>query len=414
MILRKAVQASLVRVAFLFHGLAGIGILVYFTQSPLYFVMALGILLFMLELVTTLRYNEKGEWRWFIPAVLLYLVLVVPVVWITELGLLDFRVALNVTGSGSCPSRFIILDTVDEHCKHVFEDAVGGVTQKQLDKYNFGQTFSTLFQQSFMLILILGRWLLPKGGMTRDELSQLLLIYVAMAADMLEFSIETLRLSEIACEKLIYKAILAVWSWSLIQFSFGQTVAKQRSRRLISSVVDRQAGGPPVNCVTYLCGSEIWALLVDVILQDGPYLVIRTYLIIEYRITDTILIFFALKNLLLVIMQLYRFAVLIVDTGIESRKRLAADPEELGLSVLKALQEAGGGQRATNGRVSVTLEFSNEAVVVEPQPILEEEDSVNGENSVLKMSPEVLFHNFSQDLIWSGGGGGFTNTTIKK
>lgn len=39
----------------------------------------------------------------------------------------------------------------------------------------------------------MGKWLLPLGGgVTRDELSQLLLIFVGTAADILEFTSETL------------------------------------------------------------------------------------------------------------------------------------------------------------------------------------------------------------------------------
>lgn len=37
-----------------------------------------------------------------------------------------------------------------------------------------------------MVILIVGRWLLPKGELTRDQLSQLLLVYIGMAADIIE------------------------------------------------------------------------------------------------------------------------------------------------------------------------------------------------------------------------------------
>lgn len=37
-----------------------------------------------------------------------------------------------------------------------------------------------------MLIIILGRWMLPRGAITRDQLSILLLEYVAIAADILE------------------------------------------------------------------------------------------------------------------------------------------------------------------------------------------------------------------------------------
>lgn len=47
--------------------------------------------------------------------------------------------------------------------------------------------------QILLILLILGKWLLPLGGgVTRDELSQLLLIFVGTAADILEFTSETL------------------------------------------------------------------------------------------------------------------------------------------------------------------------------------------------------------------------------
>ena len=44
-----------------------------------------------------------------------------------------------------------------------------------------------IIEQVLMLILIIGRWMLPKGGLTRDQLSQLLLVYIGTAADIIEF-----------------------------------------------------------------------------------------------------------------------------------------------------------------------------------------------------------------------------------
>ena len=41
-------------------------------------------------------------------------------------------------------------------------------------------------EQLLIFILILGRWMLPKGEITRDELSQLLLTYIALGADIVE------------------------------------------------------------------------------------------------------------------------------------------------------------------------------------------------------------------------------------
>lgn len=52
--------------------------------------------------------------------------------------------------------------------------------------------------QTFLLLLIIGRWLLPIGGeITRDQLSQLLLMFVGTAADILEFTSETLEIKDI-------------------------------------------------------------------------------------------------------------------------------------------------------------------------------------------------------------------------
>lgn len=48
-------------------------------------------------------------------------------------------------------------------------------------------TWITLIEQFLMLILIIGRWMLPKGELSRDELSQLLLVYIGTAADIIEF-----------------------------------------------------------------------------------------------------------------------------------------------------------------------------------------------------------------------------------
>ena len=44
-----------------------------------------------------------------------------------------------------------------------------------------------LLEQVLLLILILGRWMLPKGKLTHDQLSQLLLVYIGTAADIVEF-----------------------------------------------------------------------------------------------------------------------------------------------------------------------------------------------------------------------------------
>ncbi|MEQ2313052.1 Transmembrane protein 26 [Ameca splendens] len=72
--------------------------------------------------------------------------------------------------------------------------------------------------QILLILLIIGKWLLPLGGgLTRDQLSQLLLVFVGTAADILEFTSETLDDVKDKSPHVVY-IILAVWTWSMLQF----------------------------------------------------------------------------------------------------------------------------------------------------------------------------------------------------
>ena len=42
--------------------------------------------------------------------------------------------------------------------------------------------------QTLLFVLVIGRWLLPKGDITRNQLSQLLLVFIGVGADILEFA----------------------------------------------------------------------------------------------------------------------------------------------------------------------------------------------------------------------------------
>ena len=55
-------------------------------------------------------------------------------------------------------------------------------------------TWVLVLHQLLLFILIIGRWLLPTGeGISRDELSQLLLVFIGVGADILEFVTETVK-----------------------------------------------------------------------------------------------------------------------------------------------------------------------------------------------------------------------------
>ena len=63
--------------------------------------------------------------------------------------------------------------------------------------------------------------------------------------------------------------------------------------------------------------TELWALSTTILLQDGPFLCLRLGLIIHYKIISQSNVFFTTKNFLVVLLQLYRVYVIII----EHRKR---------------------------------------------------------------------------------------------
>lgn len=95
------------------------------------------------------------------------------------------------------------------------------------------EQWTRILEQIVLVVLILGRWLLPKGNLSRDQFSQLMLVYIGMAADIVEI-FEAFRESKVMLEPMLTYAVLGVWSWSLLQFCLvlGASHRGRKSRQL--------------------------------------------------------------------------------------------------------------------------------------------------------------------------------------
>lgn len=59
--------------------------------------------------------------------------------------------------------------------------------------------------------------------------------------------------------------------------------------------------------------TDIWSVVEALFIQDGPFLVVRLTVIAYYKIIHQMLVFFAIKNFLVVILNLYRLVVILKD-----------------------------------------------------------------------------------------------------
>ena len=78
------------------------------------------------------------------------------------------------------------------------------------------EDWTVALEQVLLVLMIVGRWLMPKGELSRDQLSALLLIYLGTASDIVDFLTLLAEPNVIQNTTFMY-ATLAIWTWSLLQ-----------------------------------------------------------------------------------------------------------------------------------------------------------------------------------------------------
>ncbi|XP_033964080.1 transmembrane protein 26-like [Pseudochaenichthys georgianus] len=290
--------AVLTRSLFLLLSLIGVWRVVWVKDHGLYWLLTGLCLPLVVEMILTLKRRRGKDYKWFSPAIFLFLVSIIPSLWILE---------LHHQENKSTDSRCEKLDST-ENIKSIFKLQVssGNMTLKEM----FSMLTSVCandwilaLHQILLILLIIGKWLLPAAGeLTRDQLSQLLLIFVGTAADILEFTSETLTDMKDSSPAMVY-IILGVWTWSMLQFPLHLSVMAGSSD---------QASEPAPSLLSNL-RTDIWSTVEALLIQDGPFLVVRLTVMIYFNVVHQMLIFFAIKNLLVVLLNIYRLAVLTCD-----------------------------------------------------------------------------------------------------
>ncbi|KAG8224738.1 hypothetical protein J437_LFUL005307 [Ladona fulva] len=260
---------------------------------------------------------------------------VVPSIWLLELDKLDKRL-----GQLSASS---LLESAQQQVQirepsGVHSDVYGNVSLPEgsgkdgsqlhlppaLTKAIPSELWVTLLEQSLMLALILGRWLLPKGELTREQLSQLLLVYIGTAADIIEF-LDSFKEDRVARQPILVTLTLSIWAWSLLQFTLVLTATKARRSRMSSSAIGSmfyyvlQFSSKKEDA--YCCSVDAWAIVINMILQDAPFVAFRLLLIIHFQIVSYLNVFFACKNTLVILLQLYRLYVVQVERRKQIKRR---------------------------------------------------------------------------------------------
>lgn len=78
-----------------------------------------------------------------------------------------------------------------------------------MDRISHNAWILTL-HQTLLFVLVIGRWLLPKGDITRNQLSQLLLVFIGVGADILEFATGE-EILKFCCERILITSFKSIY-----------------------------------------------------------------------------------------------------------------------------------------------------------------------------------------------------------
>lgn len=278
-----------------------------------YWGLLLAQLLVLLEAFITLSMKRGTEWKWFCPSVFIYLISVIPCMWFLELHRLeidlDFWALLDPSPHCNLPnlSHGLLRNATNESAT---EEAMKVIDIDRPASLLSMTTSSWLLiiHQSLLLLLVLERFLLPKIGsseVSREHLTLTMLVYVASAADILEFVSEGMRVEVLTCDRVLLLAVMVIWSWSLLQYTLGPC-----STTIWGSSEDLSWDGTTSSSLRSVCPWEIKDIVVAIFMQDGPFLIMRIYFLIRFNEFDETTFFFAGKNVFILVLQIYHLCAI--------------------------------------------------------------------------------------------------------
>lgn len=166
-------------------------------------------------------------------------------------------------------------------------------------------------------MIIVGRWMLPKGKTSRSALSQLLLVYLSLASDMIDL-LSIFQEDKVIRNKGMVYSTLAIFSWSTLQFSLNLVATRGRNFHvekdpcIADSHVNykenyrRNRRFQVHEICQKLCDSELPSIFITILMQDLPFLTLRLLAVFHFQVQSYTTIFFTCKNIFILFLQVYR------------------------------------------------------------------------------------------------------------
>ncbi|ESO00537.1 hypothetical protein HELRODRAFT_192515 [Helobdella robusta] len=277
-------RAAMVRICLLVHMLFSIWAASCVVGKNEVWVLAIFAGVLLAEGIYNAVKRRGREPKWFSFCIFIFLLAVVPAIWMLNLDMVECLVTQN-SNKTSC-------NGLREHSYICSMVSVKGIFDRKPMVYTL--------EEIMLLMLIIGRWLLPRSSVSLDQHSQLLFFHFGLSFDMLDLFILFEEQAVLNKPKMKY-VILVLWTFSLFQFTLVKTLLDPNSDN----------DHPITRALNRCYMSEIWTVSSTVLMHDGPYLILRLYCIIGLQILSYNLLFFTVKNALIILLECYRISVLL-------------------------------------------------------------------------------------------------------
>ena len=236
-----------------------------------------GALFLLIETFLVIVFTKGREpTAWFSPAFFIYVCTIVSCYWLLELenikktllGKRDKSVAVSYDTNGDIISFIKII-------------------------------WSQLEIQIFFALILFVRWIIPKSNLSPQGLAELLVKYFAISCDMLDFLTILADVTLVKNVEIVY-ATLSIWTWSTFQFFIYVPKYEDEEKQEFNAYISNS--------------------LLSVLFMDLPYLGLRVTTIFGLGSHNYNSYYFAVKNCLMILLQIVRIRAAFQERKIRSDK----------------------------------------------------------------------------------------------
>lgn len=293
-VLFDIIKALLVRGILGLHAIVAAWRVTVGYEEIMYWLMTIILVFFVAEGIYTIIRRKGQEYQRFMPCFFFYLCMILPCIWLLELDKTN---------------DYILSKAGNKTDKYTTETNQSDLASLAHPEDLTPGTWVLLVEEMMPYFLFITRWVLPRGKVKREQLAELLFAFIGIGGDIMEF-FSLLGEVEVRANKELVMVVLAIWSFSVLQFTMTITVIHQPKRQRNINVVVSPHVDPDKELEYKKFRNELFAIILTMAMQDLPFVIVRLYTMIGYGLVNYSLIFFTSKNIMIIGLLLYKICII--------------------------------------------------------------------------------------------------------